>query len=542
VTDALLTNPPPGDWLRWRRDHGATGFSPLDEITRQNVGQLRLAWTWAMQPGVQEQEPLVRNGTMYLPHSNGVVQALDGRTGAKIWEYRRRLPDDARPDDTVRNLALYEDKVFLGTQDGHLVALDAATGRVVWDVAVGDYKDRVNYSAGPIAADGKVFSAVTCGVGTTQACFISAHDARTGRALWRRESVAGPGDPEQHQATWGGVPYHRRLKASPWLTGSYDPVEKLVFWTTGSAYPYPEIHKGTKDGALLYTNSILAIEANTGALRWFFQMQPRDNFDMDHEDNPILADVTIGGAPRKMVYTLGKPGILWAFDRGTGTPVWHRQLVIEQNLYSRIDPDTGAIAMNEALIPKAIGAAVRVCPGMRGGKLFQTHAYSPLTGAIYSPVSNACTTFEVVPLDENPSGLRYDRLSHMKDSGEHVGRLAAVSAASGEVLWTYDQRAAMGSVLATAGGLVFVGDFHRYFRAHDAASGKVLWEVPLSAAVTGYPISYAAGGRQYVAVAVGGGTSGQRHLNQLYPELEAPDGSNILMVFALGKDAPGAPR
>ena len=534
VTDAVLQRPDAGDWLRWRRDHGATGYSPLDQINRQSVQKLRLAWAWAMEAGAQQQEPIVYRGVMYLPHANNVVQALDARTGALIWEYRRKLPEDIGAGDTTRNIAIYQDKVFAATQDSYLVALDASNGHVVWETKVADYRQRVNYSAGPIAGDGKVFAGVTCGVGTPSACFVSAHDARTGKELWRRASVAGPGDPEAHNATWSGVPYEGRKKASFWLAGSYDPVLKLLYWTAGSAYPYPEILKGTGRGAVLYTNSILALDADTGAIKWFFQMQPRDNFDMDHQDNPILADVAVGGVTRKMVYTLGKPGVLWAFDRETGKHVWNRQLVTDQNLYKHIDPVTGAITMNEEIIPKEVGASQLVCPGMRGGKLFQTHAFSPRTQAIYSPVSNECTTFEVVPLKVNASGVQYDRIAHMDGSAGKVGRLAAVSASTGKVLWTYDQRAAIGSVLTTGGGLVFAGDFYRYFRAFDAETGKVLWEVPLSGPVTAYPISYAVDGKQYVAVAVGGGSAGQRHLAQLYPELRAPAGSNLLMVFALG--------
>jgi alcohol dehydrogenase (cytochrome c) len=198
--------------------------------------------------------------------------------------------------------------------------------------------------------------------------------------------------------------------------------------------------------------------------------------------------------------------------------------------------------MNEAIIPTQVGITQMVCPGMRGGKLFQTHAYNPQTGAVYSPLSNACTNFEVVPLDVNASGVRNDQMSHMKGSNEKVGRLAATSATTGKVLWTYDQRAAMGSVLTTGGRLVFAGDLHRYFRAFDAETGKVLWEMPLSGGVTGYPMTYAAGGRQYVAVAVGGGTSGQRNMAQLYPELKSPSGSNVLMVFTIdgGSGGPAA--
>ncbi|MCZ6752813.1 MAG: PQQ-binding-like beta-propeller repeat protein [Acidobacteria bacterium] len=533
VTDAVLQNPQPADWLRWRRDNGASGYSPLDQVTRENVRNLRLAWAWAMASGLQQPEPIVYRGVMYLPHTHGVVQALDARTGELIWEYRRNLPE-GMGEFITRNLAIYQDKIFLTTEDAYLVALDAGTGRLVWEIETGDPGNRLRYTAGPIAANGRVFAGLSCGTYTLRACFLSAHDAETGEELWRRESVAGPGDPAEHNATWGGVPHEQRRKSSFWLTGSYDPDLNLVYWTTASASPYPELHKGTGSGELLYTNSILALDAESGAIRWFFQMQPRDNFDMDHQDNPILADVEIGGTIRKVVYVLGKPGILWALDRESGEYLWHQQLVAFQNLYEHIDPRTGAITMNEGLIPREIGEAPLVCPGMRGGKLFQTDAYNPTTNALYSPVSNTCSIFEVVALDVIDSGVDYDRIEHMQGSNGQVGRLTAVSAATGELLWTYDQRAALGSVLTTAGGLVFVGDLHRYFRALDADTGSVLWETPLSAPVTGYPISYAADGKQYIAVAVGGTTGGTTHLASLYPELRAPNGSNILMVFALG--------
>jgi alcohol dehydrogenase (cytochrome c) len=534
VTDAVLQDPDPGDWLRWRRDQGASGYSPLDQVNRHNVQKLRLAWSRGMEPGPQEQEPIVYRGVMYLPHPGNVVQALDAKTGALIWEYRRELPKNASTGAT-RNIAVYQDKIFLASQDAHLIALDAKTGSVVWEIKVADYSQRVRYSAGPIAADGKVFVGQTCGVGTSVACFLSAHDAQTGRQLWQREAVAGPQDPEEHNATWGDLPYEDRQKASFWLTGSYDPDLKLLYWTTSSAYPYPEILKGTGKGALLYTNSILALDAETGTIKWFFQMQPRDNFDMDHQDNPILADVEIRGRQRKVVFTLGKPGILWALDRETGEHLWNQQLVTYQNIYESIDPETGAIIMNEAIIPRETGTSQLVCPGMRGGKLFQADAFNPETNAIYSPVSNECVVFEILPREVSVSGLNYGQMEHMRGAGGKVGRLAAVSASTGQLLWTYDQRAAIGSVMTTAGGLVFFGDLYRHFRALDAESGEVLWEIPLDAPVTGYPISYAVDGKQYVAVGVGGRTSGQRHMAQLYPELEAPTGRNMLMVFELGE-------
>ena len=533
VHDSALNNPDPADWLRWRGNHNANGYSPLDQVTPENVNDLQLAWAWSMESGQAEQEPIIYQGVMFLPHTNGKVQALDAKNGDLIWEYKRRLPRDMQ-NATTRSLAVYEDKVFLTTDDAFLVALDAKTGKQVWETKTGNPEERVNYSSAPIAADGKVFAGQTCGTGTPHACALLAHDASTGKILWRRESVAGPDDPAEHNATWGRVPHKMRRKASFWLTGSYDPELNLVYWTTASPYPYPEILKGnTEGGDLLYSNSILALDADTGDIEWFFQMQPRDNFDMDHQDNPILADVEIRGMLRKVVFVLGKPGIQWAFDRETGQYLWHRQLVSFQNLYEDIDAQTGEITMNESLIPEKIGDNQIVCPGMRGGKLFQTDAYNPKTNTIYSPVSNECTNYEVVSLDLNVSGVDYSKIFHMQDSNDQVGRLAAVSASTGQLLWNYDQRAALGSVLTTGGGLVFVGDLHRYFRALDAQTGKVLWDIPLGAPVTGYPVSYAANGKQYIAVVVGGGTSGTRHLAQLYPELNVQHGSNMLMVFAL---------
>lgn len=532
VTDSVLNNPSPEDWVRWRRDNAATGYSPLFAITNKNVSKLNLAWSWAMQQGDAEQEPIVYQGIMYLPHPGGVIQALNASSGELVWEYKRKLPRGNR-GGTTRNITLYGDKLYLATTDSYLVALDAKTGSLVWEVQAGNDAEAISYSAGPIAGNGMIFAGQTCWSGVTRICSLGAYNAETGTKIWQRESIAGPGDPEEHQATWGGVPYEKRMKSSFWQAGSFDPELGLLYWTTASAYPYPEILKGSGAGDLLYTNSLLALDAKTGAIRWHFQMLPRDNFDMDHQGNPILATVDIDGKPRKVVYALGKPGVLWAFDRENGTYLWHRQLVEDQNLYERIDPETGAITVNESIIPTKVDEVQLICPGMRGGRLFQTNAYNPDTNAIYSVVSNECTNFKVISLELNSQGVDYSDLQYMQGTDENVGRLSAISASTGEVIWEYNQRAALGSVLTTAGGLVFVGDLHRYFRAIDTEDGKVLWEKPLSAPVIGYPISYSVDGKQFVAVTVGGGSPGTLHLASLYPELKHSNGSTILMVFSL---------
>ncbi|NNE38384.1 MAG: PQQ-binding-like beta-propeller repeat protein, partial [Gammaproteobacteria bacterium] len=281
--------------------------------------------------------------------------------------------------------------------------------------------------------------------------------------------------------------------------------------------------------------SILALDADSGDIRWFYQMLPRDNFDMDHQGNPILADITIAGEPRKVVYALGKPGILWAFDRVTGEYLWYQQLVEHQNLYESINRETGEIKINTNLIPKKIGDSSLVCPGMRGGRLFQTNAFNPLTNTIYSTVSNECNYFTVVPLETASAGVQYGELQYMPETSDNVGRISATSAATGDTVWEYDQRAALGSVLTTAGDLVFVGDLHRYFHALNANTGEHLWQIPLSAPVNGYPISYAVNGKQYVAVTVGGSSAGTLHLARMYPELKSRSGSPVLMVFTLSE-------
>jgi len=535
VTDRLLGAPADADWIQWRHDRGATGYSPLGRITRDNVSHLRVAFTVPMENGALEPEPLVHDGVMYVPHpgAGDIVRAVDARTGEPIWEYRRERPQGGRGGLGIhRNLALYEDKVLLGTGDAHLVALDAASGRAAWDVTVANAAEGFSYTAGPIAGDGRVFASLTCNGGTAR-CFLSAHDAASGKELWRRETVAGPGDSAEANATWKGLPYDRRTKASMWMAGSYDADLGRLYWTTGSAYPYTEVAKGTPGSTNLYTQSLLSLDAATGAIVWYRQLVPRDNFDLDHADNPILADVSIGGTTRKVVYTMGKPSVLWAFDRQTGEHLWHRQVVPYQNIYKNIDEKTGAITPNDEIIPVTASGFQRVCPGMRGGKIFQSKAFNPEADAVYSAVSLACSNFELLPTEQSASGFNWDRMEPMPGSNGNVGRLAAVRASTGELLWTYDQRAPMGSVLTTGGRLVFAGDLYRTFRAFDADTGKILWEVQLDGPVEGYPITYAVDGRQYVAVSVGGASVGQRHLAQLFPELKAPTGSGALVVFTL---------
>src|SRR5258708_22658404 len=239
VTEPMLRNPAPGDWLNWRRTDNAWGYSPLNQINRQNVNQLQLAWSWAMDDtGANEATPLVYDGIMYLPNPRGVIQALDAATGDLIWQYRPQAPSVEAGSDASRgiqrNVAIYGDKIFGTTGDAHLIALDAQTGKLVWDTKVADSKLGYGYTSGPIVVRGKVIAGMTgCSRYKEDVCFISAHDAATGKQVWRTSTIARPGEPGGD--TWGNLPLAFRAGSDAWIPGSYDPQANLVYWATAQA-------------------------------------------------------------------------------------------------------------------------------------------------------------------------------------------------------------------------------------------------------------------------------------------------------------------
>ena len=295
VTEETLRNPAPGDWLNFRRTDEAWGYSPLDQIDRDNVGQLQLVWSWAMDDsGAQEATPLVYDGIMYLPNPHDVIQALDAATGDLIWEYRPEIDPDAprRGGGAQKNIAIYDDKIFGTTHQAHIVALDARTGQVVWDTQTADPSLGYEYSAGPIVVRGTVIAGITgCGRYKEDVCFLAGLDADTGEQKWQTSSVALPGGPGGD--TWGDLPLEFRAGSDMWMTGSYDPDANLVYWGTSQAKPWARSVRGT-DGDALYTNSTLAVNPDTGELVWYYQHLPGETNDMDDGFENILID--IGGA------------------------------------------------------------------------------------------------------------------------------------------------------------------------------------------------------------------------------------------------------
>ena len=552
VSDEMLQNPDPDDWLMWRRTLNSWGYSPLDQIDRDNVDRIRLAWTRALSAGsLQQGTPLVYNGVMYMPNPRDVIQALDAITGDLIWEYRRDRPDDLAEYmigsliDTNRNLAIYGNLIIDTSGDDYVFALDAETGELVWETQVLDYKiNPANQTSGPIVANGKVISGRSCAPkGGPNACVIVAHDATNGQELWRRRLIPAPGEPGNE--TWGNVPFEDRKHVGAWMVPSFDPELNLVYIGTSVTSPAPKFLLGGTDKAHLYHNSTLALDADTGEPVWYYQ-HLNDHWDLDHPFERLLVDTTVApdpatvpwinprlrpGEERKVITGIpGKTGIVYTLDRVTGeflgaTPT------VAQNVITSIDGATGAVSENSELVFEREGDEVLICPTfVTGGKDWEAGAYSPLTRTMYYPLRNACARM----LATTEGGVTLYALAkrdQIAPGTDQVGTVQAISVETGEIRWVYEQRAGTTSLVATGGGLIFGGDGNGRFRAFDHENGDVLWEINLGSSVTGFPITYAVDGTQYVVASTGSSLSSRDNM-RLTPELRPSNGNN-LFVFAL---------
>jgi alcohol dehydrogenase (cytochrome c) len=538
VTAAMLRNPDPADWLMYSRTYDAQRFSPLHQIDASNVGELALAWSRGLPAGTLESIPLVHDGTIYTIEPGAGVIALDGTTGDFIWEYRRNVGIIAA-GARAKTLAIFGDILAYTAPDGYIVGLDAKTGAVRWETYVG----RGSHTSGAFMVEGKIISGRSCQL--AEDCFIAAHDALTGKELWRFHQVPAPQDPAAK--TWGDADMSKVTTSTWGLPGSYDPARRTLYWGTANPGPYMRIERNRGGAAAtsmtapsaLYSNSTLALDPDTGTLKWYYQHLPGDDFDTDYthertlvtsvfEPDPAavkwINPLVPRGERRDMAIMVGEGGGIFALDRGTGQFLWAAPFPydVPNFVIKDIDVRTGATRINFDLVHKKMGDRSTLC--FFNTRSFWPTAYSPQTHSLYVPYVDNC-------VDMTAGGKRFGVPRAGSDPNRFAG-IAKIDVATGRVMRFAEQREPdNGAMLATAGNLVFHGDLNRRFRAYDATTGKQLWQTILPGPVEVSTITYAAKGRQYVLVMTGDG----QLAGQLAAEVDLPTvtGHSGIYAFAL---------
>ncbi len=539
ITADRLTKPDDGDWTMIRRTYDGWGYSPLTQITPDNVQRLQPAWVFAT--GVtsgHEAAPLVNNGVMFVATPGSQVLAIDASTGNLLWRYRRQLPvGSILPHQTSRGVALYGDKVFFAAGDATLVAIDAKTGKEAWATSVADNKTGYYMTLAPLVAGGTVMVGASGGELGIRG-FVAAFQTDTGEELWRTYTVPAPGEPGSE--TWPKGEQWKNGGGSIWVTGNYDPATNLAYWGVGNGGPWMG---DQRPGDNLYTSSTIAIDVATGKIKGHHQYDPNESWDWDEVSPPILVDYQRNGKTVKGLIDVGRDGYLWFLERtdgainfGEGTPF------VKQNVYKSLDPKTGRPEVDPDRKP-GTGKTADFCPSLWGGKNWPPIAYSPLTRMIYIPANeNLCMTSTGEKVEYTPGGRYLGARTQLSvaPGADHIGEVQAWNVDTGKRVWThtYANSQNWGPMLATAGGLVLSGGTNdRMFHAFDAASGKLLWEFPTSSGITGQPVSFLVNGKQYIAVQSGWGVdarSMQAVLNTLIPGKypEVPEGGAI-WVFAV---------
>jgi alcohol dehydrogenase (cytochrome c) len=565
-----LHNPDPADWPMLGGNMAHWNYSSLDQINRENIGSLQLVWARQMPTtgGRAATSPLIHKGIMYLISPNDALVAVDAVTGSRIWEYHRELPKAGEGPGLIRHnysgpkrgIALYGDKIFTVASDNAVIALDARTGKLVWEVFRGG-DGYVANTSGPIIANGILVAGGSC-QNAPFGCYVTGHDITTGKELWRNEVIPRPGRPGDE--TWGGTTFESRWCTGVWGQIVYDPVLNLVLYGSTGICPASDYQRGVagKNATLAGTNTRWAVRPETGEIVWRRQLLPQDNWDQECTFEMMIVDTPMRPNPnaegmlaanptiatdkvRTLVGMPCKNPVFWSLDAKTGEFFYARETFRgAQNLYDKIDPVTGLATMNQALVYDRPGKTISYCTSHGGGRDGQVApAYDPKRNIMIQATGNICATGNAMDnrrptpaftYNVNERQVQNPNVAPMEDGQYPVGRITAVDVATGNTVWQYLQRPYnYSAVLATAGGLVFNGDAARYFFALDIDTGKKVWEVRLGSMCCGYPVSYSVDGRQYIAVVAGYGR------NSLAPEIDSVSGQNMIYVFALQKSSAG---
>jgi PQQ-dependent dehydrogenase (methanol/ethanol family) len=484
----------PQNWLMYWGNYPGTHYTWLNSITPANVGSLAPQWSFQFGAGNNESTPIVVDGLMFVTGPLNNAEALDARTGRLIWQYRRALPRIASQCTVMANrgLAILGDRLYMATLDAHLVALDAKTGSVIWDVLVADYRKGFSITHAPLVLDGKVIVGLTAGECAVQGS-LDAYDAGTGKRLWRHWTVAQVGDPAR--STWSGN--SAEFGGAPtWMTGTYDPETDTLFWPVGN--PGPDFNGSVRQGTNLYTCSVIALYPNTGQMKWYFQFTPHDTHDWDATETPMLIDARFHGAMRKLLVQANRNGFYYVLDRDNGKFLAGKAFV-HQTWATGLD-DQGHPVVIPGTDPTPEGTYV--CPDSPGATNWAAPSYDPRTDLFIAAVRTSCAVYTSKTREPRP-GATYTGTGQQEDrSSDSSGAIRALDPGTGDVRWTFpiQEGSPAAGVLGTAGGVVFAASREGNLIALDAASGKPLWHYQTGGSIRSSPISYAVDGRQYIAV------------------------------------------
>ena len=501
ITSDRILNAPnePQNWLTYSGTYNGWRHSTLDQIRVSNVSNLSVQWVFQTASlGQFETTPLVIDGALYGTGQDNRAFALDARTGRATWRYQRALPDKIPVCCGMvnRGFAARGGRLFMGTLDGHLIALDNKTGNTVWDTTVADYHSGYVLTVAPLVVKDKIIIGVSGGEYGIRG-FIDAYSAETGKRAWRFYTVPGPGEPGHD--TWAGDSW-KTGGAPAWLTGSFDPELNLLYWPTGN--PSPSDYGTERKGDNLYSNSMVALDADSGRLNWHFQFTPHDLHDYDSTQIPVLIDADWQGTPRKLLVQANRNGFLYVLDRTNGqflsakpfsTVTWAKEIGAD-----------GRPIVNPEAEPTVEG--IRTCPGALGATNWNSPSYDPQTRLLYVASSVECDTFSAAP-QKYHAGHDFMGSVYVPAKGEKsAGAMLALDPITGEKKWQFAYSSPpWGGALSTAGGVVFGGDSEGNFIALDAKTGKDLWHIQLGAAIYSSAITYALNGRQYVVIPAGAG-------------------------------------